>query len=189
LSSPKADAKGRGVESGADDVDVREGIVGDLAPHPVVGVDAVEGSLAAEPLELVEVGRGIGERHPTGDIARDERLVPLGEERVELGAIVRLGQADELPFAGDVEADEIGLGAEGVPDVRSKSTPFSPSRLMTQATARSPSGNLPSSERPASHSDESKLVSTLTKTCVAAGATLAPAAPDDDPSPQPTAGE
>jgi hypothetical protein len=36
--------------------------------------------------------------------------------------------------------------------------------------------------------DESKLVSTLTKTCEEAGATLAPAAPGDAPSPQPAAG-
>ena len=104
--------KRRRVERRGRDVDGRDAVVGHLAADLLVVAVLFEGAVRLEPLELVEVRLGIRERDPAVDLTGDERLVALGEERVELGPVVRLREADDLPLAGDVERDEVGLGPE-----------------------------------------------------------------------------
>ena len=104
--------KRRRVERRGCDVDGRDAVVGHLAADLLVVAVPFEGAVRLEPLELVEVRLRIRERDPAVDLTGDERLVALGEERVELRPVVRLREADDLPLAGDVERDEVGLGPE-----------------------------------------------------------------------------
>jgi hypothetical protein len=98
-------------------VDHGERVLVHLVHRVLVVARALERTAFPSGLEMVECGLALGEGRPAVDVARHHVRVELREDVLQLLDIVGLGEADELAFAGEVEADDVGLRAERRLDV------------------------------------------------------------------------
>jgi hypothetical protein len=98
-------------------VDARDPVLVDLVDRVLVVARVREPAVLARGIELVEDRLAVGEDGPAIELAREDLFVALGDQILELLFVIGLGEPDELAVAREVEADDVGLRAEGGLDV------------------------------------------------------------------------